>query len=66
MRFYGLPHLPESVAERLIRGLEDGSLTLGNIPDDVSPPRTVGFPDLPYGVESAITAIEESHRHSGA
>lgn len=30
MNFLKLPHTPESVAEELIRGLEDGSLTLGN------------------------------------
>jgi hypothetical protein len=29
MRFFGPPHTPESVADRLISGLENGTLVLG-------------------------------------
>lgn len=34
MRLFGPAHTPESVAADLIRGLEDGSVTLGTAPGD--------------------------------
>jgi hypothetical protein len=34
MRFFGPVHTPESVADQLVRGLEDGSITLDGKPEE--------------------------------